>query len=598
MNHDQPRMLKRTRYLEYFQQHGAIYAHHQRIGFIIGMSRDLVDLLEFHAVTVRTRDEVDERFHGQFEKEQLDEFIQTLEVFGCLVESELEEDRKQWRMVPVRARWVLFNQPTPEQVTFWRTDRHGGSHSETPPAWAARLWDGINGFRTLEELYAQVQDDPTLAESVAAHEGDDPRTLVSDLVSSWVHSDRQYLRMAAAPVSKFGPEHQWPSYLRSSMPFAPWVPGKDPDPVDVLEALAQPIAPPHDYYESEVEDAEEQFRNVETTLSHLFRDPHPLLDGGTYASRLVDALAVRGAIGPATRQIVEVGGGLGSVAAGVLTTIRSDHPEIFANLAYTIVDLSPALRAKQAETLEAAGVADKVAWVAANAETHQFEPNSIDLLLSNEVVGDFTVVKLSMNLLGLDGADDPLEVIEDWSEELCERLGESGRVIQSYGLPLRDAAEEFYLNVGAIQFLEQVAKGLRPGGWLYISEYGDLVKWPVPSTHLDHIEFSTHFGLLQHVARFLGLRGGVEYVQDIIQIDRDPKTLATTRSWFASMRAMLADAGIDFDKRAYTRAMFEELLGDKLPLSQIGDVRFRPVDERCMGLSPHEFKALIAQKPA
>ncbi len=590
MKHDSPRMLKRTRHLTWFSQHGEIFAYHDRIGFILGMSRDLVDLLEFHAVTVRTRDEVDERFEGQFEPDSLTEFLQTFEVFGCLVESELEEERKLWRMVPVRSRWVVFHQPAPDQLTLWRTDREGRSTSEDVPAWAARLWDAIDNTKSLQQLYDLVRDDPSLP-------SDAPEKTVLETVTGWVHHERQYLKLSAAPASKFGPEHKWPAYLRSTMPYPKWRPGRDPNPVNPLELLATPIQPPHEYYAEQVEDAEAQFRDVETTLSHLFRDPHPLLQGGTYAQRLTESLVQRQLLGADTRDVLEVGAGLGTLAAGILTTLRDAHPDVYDPLAYTICDLSPALRDRQKQTLEAAGVADKVTWIAANAETHDFGKNKYDLLISNEVVGDFTVVKLSMALLGLDAGDDPLEVIEDWSDELLERLGDAGRVIREYGIPLRDASEEFYLNVGAILFLERAYDALRPGAGVFVSEYGDLVKWPTASTHLDHIEFSVHFGLLQHVAKFLGLRGGVEYVQDMIGLDRDQKTLATTRTYFSTLRAMLAAHGIDFDKRAYSKQMFEELLGDALPLKTIGDVRFQPVDERCMGLSPHEFKALVMRKP-
>ena len=85
-------------------------------------------------------------------------------------------------------------------------------------------------------------------------------------------------------------------------------------------------------------------------------------------------------------------------------------------------------------------------------------------------------------------------------------------------------------------------------------------------------------------------------MQDILEVDRESLTLETTRTYFQSLRAMLQSFGIQLRKLAYTDEAFRALLGDKLSLEHIGDVRFRIFDERCMGLAPHEFKALLLRK--
>jgi SAM-dependent MidA family methyltransferase len=593
MNRNTEEMLMRSKHISYFQQHGEIFAYHSLFGYLLGMSRDLVDLLEFHDVQLRTREEVNARFEGDFEEEQLNEFLQIFRLFSCLIDSELAEERSLWKMMPVRSRWVVFHQAKPTALTFWRTDRAGQSHHEQVPPWAARLWQAIDGETALEDLYQQVSDDPSLK----AH--DKPRKQVLATLGAWVHHERQYLKFSKGPVSKFGPEHQWPSYLRSTMPYAPWVPGVDPDPQNPLDMVATPINPPHEYYESEVEDAEAQFETVETTLSHLFRDKTPLLDGENYASRVIDLLAERAHLHSDTQQIVEVGAGLGDFAAGVLERIRDTHPLVYDQLQYTSVDLSPALRARQQRRLEEAGVADKVSWRAGNAETMEFKEDSIDLLLCNEVVGDFTSIKLTVTLLGLDaGLPSPQDAYAKWSPQTEEKLGEAGRLIRAYDMPLRDAPSEFYLNQGALVFVEKLGAALKPKGSAWITEYGDGTQYPVASTQLDHLEFSIQFGHLRHLAQQLGLEASVEYVQELIQLHRDVHTLTTTRTYFSSLQAMLRSMGIELDKKAYSQDMFEELLGTNLTLAEMGDIRFQVIDERCMGLAPHEFKALLLRKPA
>lgn len=584
-------MLFRSKHLTYFQQHGSIFAYHDLFGYIIGMSRDLVELLEFHHSDLRTREEVDAEFAGQFEDGQMDEFLQVLRLFSCVIDSELEEWKSLWRMTPVRTRWVVYHQPAPNRLRFWRTDRDG-ARTETAPAWAARLWAGIDNSKTLEELYQEVAGDPSLADDP------DPRETVLQTLTGWVHHTCQYLKFSKAPVWKFGKEHQWPSYLRSTMPYRRWVPGSDPDPVDPLEAVGQPINPPHAYYAEAIDDAEAQFNDVETTLSHLFRNPHPLLFDRSYSQRVTSFLLKGGFANETTRHIVEVGAGMGHFAAGVLTTLKEERPELYAQVEYTIIDLSPALRAQQQKLLEERGLADKVSWKALNAEELELEPDSVDLLLCNEVIGDFTTVKLTRALLGLADEVETDKAFARWSPEDAAMLGDSGDLIAKYEMPLRDAPAEFYFNIGALQFLVRAAGFIRPGGAAFISEYGELTKYPVASTQLDHIEFSIQFGQLAHLARGLNLEADVKYVQDIIQLDREATTLETTRTYFASLRSMLAEFGITLDKIAYSCEMLEDLLGAKLKLKDIGDIRFRIVDERCMGLAPHEFKALLLRKPA
>ena len=584
-------LVERSRHLGYFQQHGQVYAYHDLFGYLLSMSPDVVELLEYHHEAPRTRAQAEEAFAGRFEEGQLDEFLAVLELFSCLVEPGAREEDRLPDMVPVRARWVVTHQPAEDRLTFWRTDRAGVSSADSAPPWAARLWARIDGERTLRAIVAEIASDPSLASEPS------PEQAVLSLVASWVHHDRQYLRFSKVPVSRYGQEHQWPSYLRSSMPFAPYDPAGDAPPRDPFDDVGVPIEPPHGYYEGEVDDAAHQFRDVETTLSHLFRAPSPILGGATYAQRVVAALVDRGYAGPSTRHILEVGAGTGDFAAGVLLELRKRFPDTFADVRYTILDLSPALRAAQAERLAKAGLADHVTWREGNAETVALPSSSFDLVLCNEVVGDFTTVKLTRELLGLAEDAPAEEAYQRWDEARMERLGEAGEIIRRFAIPLEDAPDDFFLNVGALRFVQNLYRVVEPGGAAYITEYGERLRYPVASTHLDHLEFSIHFGHLMHVAGEAGFLTELEYVQDLIGMDRSAETLATTRTFFTTLRAMLQSFGIELDKRAYTRKMLTELLGTALRLEDIGDLRFHPVDERCMGLSPHEFKALLLRRP-
>jgi hypothetical protein len=85
---------------------------------------------------------------------------------------------------------------------------------------------------------------------------------------------------------------------------------------------------------------------------------------------------------------------------------------------------------------------------------------------------------------------------------------------------------------------------------------------------------------------------------DLIELDRGCSGLASTRSWFRALRSLLAHHGIALAKVGYTREMFEALCAGKLDPARFGDIRYEPIENRLMGLVPHEFKALLLRSPA
>jgi hypothetical protein len=129
-----------------------------------------------------------------------------------------------------------------------------------------------------------------------------------------------------------------------------------------------------------------------------------------------------------------------------------------------------------------------------------------------------------------------------------------------------------------------------------VTEFGDVAAWPRLSTHLDHPELSTHFGLLQQAARGSGLTADIEFVIDLLDFDRSQQGLATTRSHFRALRALADAAGVDLAKIGYTPDLLAAACGDKLDLAQIGELRWDKIEDRLMGLVPHEFKALICRR--
>jgi len=87
----------------------------------------------------------------------------------------------------------------------------------------------------------------------------------------------------------------------------------------------------------------------------------------------------------------------------------------------------------------------------------------------------------------------------------------------------------------------------------------------------------------------------VAFVIDLLDFDREQQGLATTRS---HLRALAADAGVELAKIGYTPELLAAAAGDKLDLATVGELRWDKIEDRLMGLVPHEFKALVVSRTA
>jgi SAM-dependent methyltransferase len=400
-----------------------------------------------------------------------------------------------------------------------------------------------------------------------------------------VHSEVQALKLNMFPMSTFAKRPQMaPPYLSSTMPYKRWTPA-DGAPWDEHGVGGKVVAPTR-YYQSGVADADAQFDHQETTLSHLFRFPHPALAGRTYGAALVDALAARGFAPGAngTLRVLEIGAGLGWVADAMIDALATRDVQV----EYTIVELSPTLAAAQKERL----AGRNVRWV--EGDVLAVDPGGpFDWILANEMIGDLPALKLSRPEVGLS-----LDGSGNVDPDKLAALGRPGELAKELGIFLDDATEPFYLMSGAFELVTRVARWLAPGGVAVITEFGETGIWPKLSTHLDHPELSTHFGQLAQAARGTGLAPDIVFIIDLLDLDRTQQGLATTRSHFRALRAMLAEAGVTLEKIGYTPALLEAALGGKVPVAEIGELRWDKIEDRLMGLVPHEFKALIATKPA
>jgi hypothetical protein len=553
---------------------GAVYLFHDLYGYLMQMSPDIAEMIEAFSDGVDT-DETIQYFKGKFSDADPREFVDVLVGHTVLVDPKEDEVEGVWAFVPIKGKWNVW-QRRGERMTLWTAWGDRPVQQLFLDADETRIWDAFDGQKRLIELRHHHDNDKLLA-----------------LVRKLVHHDVQALKMSMMPWSVYAKRPAMaPAYLTSTMPYPSWRPGTPVPPQPALDA----------YHMVEITDADSQFDHQETTLSHLLRVPHPALATSpapwatpvprTYGQALADVLLAKGAVPERVVRILEIGAGLGYVAHEVIQRIRDAGREV----RYTIVELSPALAAAQQQRLASVtelggpagtAAAGSVTWVLGDVLAVALDA-TFDLVISNEMAGDLPARQLSRLDIGL--------TVEGGAVER-ERLRAVSPAAAKLGVELDDAPEPFYLQTGALEMIARIAGWLAPGGTAIVTEFGDISAWPRLSTQLDHPELSTHFGHLMQAARGAGLDASVEFVIDLLDFDRTLQGLATTRSHFRALRALAADAGVELPKIGYTPDLLANTVGDKLELAAIGELRWDKIEDRLMGLVPHEFKALVLKRP-
>jgi SAM-dependent methyltransferase len=545
---------------------GAVYLFHDLYGYLMEMSPDIAEMIEAFSDGVDTEETV-QYYRGKLGDADPKQFVDVLASHAVLVDPTEDEIEALWAFVPIKGKWNVWQRRP--RVTDPSAPASGPENLARLTLWTAwgdkpvqqifldpeetKMWDAFAGEKRLIEMRHHYDNDKLLG-----------------LVRRLVHSDVQALKLSMMPWSLYAKRPALaPAYLASTMPYARWQPGTQVPPAASLT----------EYHVESIANANEQFDHQETTLSHLLRVPHPALGNRTYGQAVVDALLARDMIPLGTVRVLEVGAGLGYVARDVIERLR----ERGRIVEYTIVELSPALAAAQRDRL-----GSDARWIEGDALTAAIPEHAFELVISNEMVGDLPAKQLSRPDIGLDAvgtgtADrDKVRAVHPLAD----------------AVNLDDAPEPFYLQTGAFELVSKLARWLVPGGSAIVTEFGDANAWPKLSTQLDHPELSTHFGHLQQVARAESLEASVEFVIDLLDFDRTQQGLATTRSHFRALRALAAHAGVELQKIGYTRELLAHTVAGKLDLDSIGDLRFDRIEDRLMGLVPHEFKALLVKKPS
>ena len=293
--------------------------------------------------------------------------------------------------------------------------------------------------------------------------------------------------------------------------------------------------------------ARRRFDEVECTISHLLRFPHPALEGRRYGEALLAGIAARD-IGPGKAGVVELGGGAGHVAE---CAWRGDAAS-FTGARWTSVDLSPSLlSAQRRRVLEAdqpRGPHQRWSGLRADAVQLPFRTASIDgLVLANEVIAD---------------------------------------------LEVRDGR-----NVGALALIRELARVLAEGGAAVLTEFGgDFDPQPI-RLHAalgegEHVEWTIDFRALRAEASAAGLRVEEVALHELLGADLSVRCASYTDLWrlrrFARCEVFAAPAE-EVRKRF---PVLSRLLALELPA--LGSKRWP--DAQAQGGFSQLFRALLLRK--
>jgi SAM-dependent methyltransferase len=308
-----------------------------------------------------------------------------------------------------------------------------------------------------------------------------------------------------------------------------------------------------DFHLHDIEDAAWEFDLIEPTVNHGFRFPHEALAGLDYGSRFCLSTlrpeVVRLLNQSRRLEVLEVGGGTGTFARSFLKQATID-------LNYHILDLSPALMANQRKILS--DLVPESRHFHQDATEFDLPGHTFDLIIANEVIADFPVASLHLNSAN------------EWE-------GDGAYYLEKYDLSTKDAPASFVLNAGAFSFLERAWKHLRPGGTLIVSEYGAEQMYASQCYHLNHEEFSIHFGHLAACAAKIGFECRLLTLKEFVGLDDEVLVLNGREEHLLCLNHVLKDYGIVLPYAVISQSDFIK--------------RCRPIVEE-IGLSGYSFSPL------
>lgn len=320
-------------------------------------------------------------------------------------------------------------------------------------------------------------------------------------------------------------------------------------------------------YHKNIKNLDDHFEFSEKTLSHMFRKPHPALEGLSYGERLFECLFEEGFIPGRKGRILEIGAGSGIHTKDLLLQMRKRLPKTNLPISFVSLDLAPGLLKSQQQ--QNTGLTGKHFFVQADALKIPFADEGFDLIIANEIIADFPV------------------------EKVIKAQAAKCGYIKRHKLKIEDAPAEFLINSGAMDFLEELKRVLKPKGKALILEYGDQWAYPLVTELSDHKEYSIHFGHLIQSAKNMGFKTKYRNAFDLFNFD--PSVRVITGSCLLLLQRLMKHLNRKLPALAYTEELLKSELGERI-YCRIHNLQFQALRELATVFSVQEFKALILKK--
>ena len=439
---------------------------------------------------------------------------------------------------------------------------------ETMPAGAAGVFLKADGTRTLREIFASAGIANALGDSNC-------RETIEYLTSP----KRQLIKFTSRAEDLLDPYKPCNRVPRNFYHAAKWgQPSTD--------SAGQSIV---DFHEQGIEDSSWEFDLIEPTVNHAFRFPSEALEGLDYGARFsVSTLSpeVLPLLGEGNRlEVLEVGGGTGSFAQSFIEQSRSLKTPAGGpvEINYQIMDLSPTLIQSQQHKL--AGVVPAVTHYQQDATNFNLPNRKFDLIIANEVIADFPVAWVKRKR---DEGDDSTY---HWE-------GEGADDLERYDLDELANAEAFLLNTGVFRFIERAWQHLVPGGVVVMSEYGGVDTFPIQSYHLNHEEFSIHFGHVQRCARKVGFECRLMALKDFLGLNDQVLMLNGQEEHIRCLNHVFQKHGASLPYALISQSEFQKLFQELVDQISLTGFSFLPLASGFhYGPRINDFMLAIMTKP-
>jgi hypothetical protein len=465
-----------------------------------------------------------------------------------------------------------------ERVYSPRPDELPEIIEEDMPPLAADIFVTADGTRTLQEILAPAGHGENTFEEPAA----------GAAIQFLTSPQRQLIKLTRTTEELDNPFKPFNTVPRNFFHSSRW--GAEPH-----ERGSKSII---DFHREGIQDASWEFDVIEPTVNHALRFPSEALGGLDYGSRFCLSTLKAEVLPLVGRrdqlEILEVGGGTGTFARSFIEQARrlSVTSPNCVRPNYHIMDLSLALIESQQRVLS--DVQPAVKHFEQDATEFDLPGCVFDLIIANEVVADFPMAVVRRNRPDQTGEKE-LRRAENGGPNW---VGDGVPYLQKYGLSVEDAPDHFFVNAGVFRFIERAWQHLAPGGALILSEYGDASRYPVESFHLNHAEFSIHFGHVMECAQKLGFQCRLLKLKEFLEMDDQAPMLNGREEHIRCLNHVLEKYGMSLPFALVSAHDFRTRFQELVSRIELSGFSFQPLRNNFhYGPNVDNFMVLIMKKP-